>query len=436
MRAADMTLLGSGLYDVYPRLSIEGFDLESRLGFNPLVSATWSASVDQLATQGQISLFRGDATGPLGLSPFLRALTPVSYRPQAGRHFALETATVAKGAGPSGYQTVFDGRIDRAEGASGQAETQLTCRDMMGLLLNHIIEPDPPPESPDGKNGFLVPSNPLGSHLAILRATAYPNVAGVFIEQELASRPIVGLGSPDWTVIDTWVQYGGNLAEQLNQAVLQRGWSFHYRYTPLSNGAFVYYDPARSDSGANYIVQPEEVIRVLKCTIDDQDVTNVWDLLWGRGSARTRTRISDTVSIGKYGRRYGSFPEDQNGQIDTLTEAGRMLEGMLADTKDPVVELDYERLYFWPVELADKHLMIANLITTDVNLDLAVIGYTHTITPKSMRSVIRCRGTAVAARKRWRRGTDRMVHVGLDGTLGVMKEGALVLIVDDLTPPA
>lgn len=432
MRAADLALLGSNQYDAYPRISIDGYDLESRLGFNPIVSCTWTASVDQLATSAQIILFRQFQTL---ISPFWRTSQIVQYRPHAGKHVALETATVAKGAPASGYQTVFDGRIDGADGAAGPGETQLTCRDMMGSLLNRIIEPDPPPESPDGKNGFLVPSTPLISHLNSIRNTVYPAGGGSFIESELATRPIVGLGDPNWTVVETWVQFGANLAEQLNQAVLQRGWAFHYRYTPLNSGAFVFYDPGRTDTGANYTVQPEEVIRVLKCTINDQDVTNVWDLIWGRGAARTRTRLEDAASIAQFGRRYGSWPEDQAGQIATVVEANRMLEGMIADTKDPVVELDYERLYFWPVELADKHFMIANLITTDLALDLAVIGYTHSIGPKAMRTVIRTRGTAIAARRRWRRGEFRMVHVGLEDTVGVAPEGALSLTVEDLTPP-
>jgi hypothetical protein len=434
VRIGDLALLGTNLYDVYPRLAVEGCDLESALGYNPLISATWTVSADQLATQGQIVLFH--ATPFLGNQNLLSQILSggVSH---AGRYFELQTAVVAKGGTPGTYQTVFDGRIDAADGAAGQSTIQLTCRDMMACFLNRIIEPAEPPETPDGKNGFLVPSASLLNHLLTLRSTVYTSSQQSVIEQELAIRDLTSIGDPEWTVVDTWVQYGQNLAEQMNQAVLQRGWAFHYRYNegPQSTADFTIYDPGRTFTGSNYTVQPSEVIRVVRCTINDQDVTNVWDLIWGRGTARTRTRAKDDFSIFKYGRRYGSWPEDQAGQIDTLVEAERMLEGMLADTKDPIVELDYERLYFWPVELADKHHLIANGINTDVSLDLSVVGYTHTLTPKSMRTVIRTRGTAIAAKKRWKRGSPRMVHVGLDPALGIMPEHAIVLTVDDLTPP-
>lgn len=431
MRFADEALLASNLYDVYARLSIDGFLLTNQFGFNPLVSATWGASVDQLASQGQLSVARVDDL--LRFHPSFGASLA-----QAGRHFSLETATVAKGASPFPFTRVFDGRIDGAD-AGGEA-VQLTCRDMMGEYLNRTIEPPLPPETPDGKNGFLVPALPLGSHLIALRdAVLVPAVGGpTVLEQELFSRQLFGIGNPDWTVVETWVQYGASLAEQMNQAVLQRGWALRYGYQGHVDGAFIYYDPDRTNLIPDYVVQPREVIRLIRCAINDQDVTNVWDLIWGRGSARTRTRAKDDASIYKSGRRYGSWPEDQNGQIDTQVEADRMLAGMLADTQDPVVELEYERLYFWPVDLGDKQRLVANGIHTTVTLDLAVIGYTHTISSTSMRSVIRCRGTAVAAKRRWLRQRDRslLMHVALDETVGIAKEGAVAVIVDDLTPPS
>ncbi len=424
----DAYLFPTNLYDVHHRLVIDGYDLTSHLGFNPIISATWTASQDQLATQGQIVLMAAPELRPFYRSP------AVADRPAAAKHFQLEAAHTVKGSQPGYYSKVFDGRIDGVDGAAREGEVVLTCRDLMGCFLNRIIEPDEPPEAPTGKNGFLVASASLLAHLNSIRDTVYTTFAtAFFLEHEVESKPIVELSSPDWPVVDTWVQYGGNLAEQLNQVVLQRGWAFHYRYTPFAAGAFVIYDPARADTGASYTVEPQEVIRVLKCTINDQDVTNVWDLIWG--SVRTRTRTRDNLSIATYGRRYGSWPEDQAGQIDTQTEADRMLAAMLADTKDPVVELDYERIYFWPVELGDKQLMLANSIHFDVALDLAVVGYTHTIGPKSMRTVIRTRGTAIAAKKRWKRGSPRLVHVSLGPPSGVAPEGALWIPVTDLTPP-
>lgn len=423
MRAADTALLGGASYDVYWRVWLDGFLLDFSLGFDPMLSATWTASVDQLATLGDLTLAR--------IGPMLKSHTAFGQTwPQAGRHFELQTATVPKGAIPSGWQTVWDGRVDGADTGAGET-VRLTCRDMMALFLNRIIEPPVPPST---VNGFLVESQPLGNHLAAIREAVYiPAINPSFIEQRINQVPMEGIGSAEWTVQETWVEYGKNLAEQLSFATLQRGWSFHYR-SNNSAGRFVYYDPLRDTPTTDYTVQPGEVLRVTRCTINDQDVTNVWDLIYGKGAARTRIRDQDDFSIHKYGRRFGSWPEPQESAMNEAVEAERMLLSMILDTKDPIIELDYERHYFWPVELGDKHTVAANGIQTDLTLDLAVTGYTHTLTPTSMRSVIRTRGAPVAARRRWKRGVAKTVHVSLDDPTGIGHEGDEWYKVDDLTP--
>lgn len=433
-RGANRTLLASNLYDVYSRLEIDGVDIADTVGHEALVSATWTAAIDQLATQGQVNVFLGTGTGSsslYGSNPF------TEYLPKAGRYFQLYTSTVAKGDAPSTYDIVFNGRIDGADMAGQPSAVVMTCRDMMALLLNRIVEPDEPPETPDGKNGFLAPSDELISWLNATFRTVYPAFGDSFIEQRLSNTPIIGAGLVEWVVNDKWIQYGQNLAEVLAQETQQSGWNFHYRIGTLPNtiGVFMAYDPDRSSVvSAQYTVQPSEVVRILKCTINDQDVRNVWDLVWNSGASRTRSRTLDPASIGAYQRRYAKFPADAN--INTSERASAMLAGMISDTKDPIVELDYERLYFWPVELGDKHFMLANGIHTAIALDLSVVGYTHTISAKSMRTVVRCRGTAISAAKRWRRGVEGKVFVNLvgDTTAGIMPEGSLVLDVDDLTP--
>lgn len=434
-RSANQTLLGSNLYDVYWRLDVDGLPIETIVGRPALVSATWTAAIDQLATQGQLSL--GVGQGSSSASPFAQGPF-TEYLPRAGKYFNLQTATVPKGSAPGDYRTVFDGRIDGVDAAGQPGMVVLSCRDMMALWLNRIIEPDEPPESPDGKNGFLVPSDELISWVNALKNRVYPTFGASFIERRLANTVgIVGTGSAvNWVTEDTWIQYGANLAEKINEAFQQRGWAFHYGYKGFidERGNFAGYDPDRFWVLADYIVQPSEVIRILKCTINDQDVRNVWDLVWGFGANRIRSRQADPVSIDKYQRRYGKFPADAN--INSSERASAMLSAMILDTRDPVVELEYERLYFYPVELGDKQLLRANGIHHAIDLSVSVVGYTHTLTPKAMRSVIRCQGTAIAASKRWRRGTEQRVFVNLvgDTTAGIMPEGSLVLDVDDLTP--
>ncbi len=86
------------------------------------------------------------------------------------------------------------------------------------------------------------------------------------------------------------------------------------------------------------------------------------------------------VYFANYGRRHMLFSEDATSEIDSAEEAQRMLDAALLDQKDPGIEADYERLYFWPVELADKHTVFPpDARRFPAATELGVVGYTHSL---------------------------------------------------------
>jgi CHASE2 domain-containing sensor protein len=155
------------------------------------------------------------------------------------------------------------------------------------------------------------------------------------------------------------------------------------------------------------------------------------------GESRARLSVSDDASIAAYGRRYMLFSEDATSEIDTAVEAGRMLEGALADLKDAEVTLDYERSYLQGVELGDEHVIPANPRKHPV-LTVGVIGYSHALDWRpsgTFRSVIRTERRSLAAKVRWRKLDPKMVFVSLLEPVGMADEGATWYQVADLTPP-
>jgi hypothetical protein len=94
------------------------------------------------------------------------------------------------------------------------------------------------------------------------------------------------------------------------------------------------------------------MFRILKLAAGTVDTRNVVELIYGAGP-RFRVKDEDLDSIERYGRKYEMLTESKTSQIDEAIEAERMLAGALRQQKDPVIEFDYERFYYWPVQLCD-----------------------------------------------------------------------------------
>jgi hypothetical protein len=427
VRPIPSAFIGTPRYTVHARLLVDGINLTDAMGgFNPVTAAQWSLQADQLAASGSITLQRWDPTRFYHVSPFHNAATRLGdAAPEPGKRFALQTAETVQGATPpeSSYEDVFEGYIDAVD--VGGSAVVLTCRDRMALLQDRIIEPG------DDYYGFTAPEQSMGATIAQIVAT----LSGA----EEALVTLVADGNPDWTVIAHAQQAGISVAEAIHQVCLQRGWAFHYRYVADggNTAAFVYYDPERDAGlGDEYTVTAGEVLGYPSLRVGPvTEIRNVIELIYGE--ARERLLVTDAESIALYGRRYMLFSEDANSQIDTVTEAQRMLDGALADLKDADVEAKYTRLYFPWVDLTDRHILDIDAYRNR-ELDTRVTGYAHSLDFRKdgqHRSTITLRSQSIAARKRWLRTEPRRVLVSTTAPVGIAPQGTIHVQVADRTLP-
>lgn len=405
-------------YDVYGRLAINGSLLKDLLGVDPLVAATWTAAVDAITASGTLTLALGQ--GSQSTSPHMSSslLALADCQPRAGQKFALETATVPKGATPTGsdWRRVFDGEIDASD-VAGEA-TVLSCRDMLCVAADTQIEPGT-------EYGFAAGGTDMLTTLADIQAAVaiYAPDAGIG-----GSLPLYHLSDPEWSVVAYWQQAGMSLAEAWQRVVLQRGWAIGWRYPAgLTTGAVQTYDPVRADQDSAFPFSHGDVIRFSRFSTDRTEVRNFIALQWGADRAIAST-AGDGESIGLYGRRYMLFTEDATSEIDTEDEANRMLAAAHRDQSNPTHLVDYERFYCWPVELGDNQTLAPDGVRHDTALALNVVGYTHALDfrPRGQfRSTIRTLGHSVAVRRKWRQVTPRMVHAATTAPAGVAPERAL-----------
>ncbi len=419
---ADLALLHTGHYDVHARLSVGGVELSTLLGYQPLVSATWTASSDAPTVQGRITVHRGEAAGqslsPLMLNSPFNTGGPRLY---PGEPFFLETATVAKGGaivdggiGNNLYH-VLDGWIDRVE-LTGEGIV-LDVRDTTAPLNDTWIEYGT-------SGGFATGAQGGTAELRDMMNIVVTKVFGPGVHNIL--------GTISTFQVNHYIQTPMPVMEALRRLALLIGWDFRTYYTLTQQPVLTLRDPARESSVVVYTMGPTEYLDVRALTIDRNDVRNVIEVFYPPN--RGRVNVPDTVSIANYGRRYMLISEDQSSGIKTELEALFMAQAALSDLKDPIAEQEIERHYFWPVELMDRYLFLANGVHYDQNHAWAVTGYTHTLNPDgTARTTIRTRGKPIAAASEWRRGKQRMVHVSIGDPVGVPFQGATWFKVADRT---
>jgi hypothetical protein len=395
----ELDLIQSDHFETYCRLIIDGTLVESVLGYDPLLSATWSADLDQLVQQATFRLHLGldaESTSPLvSLAPTLdgRALFDV------GRRIALQTACIEPGgiADTGDWHTVFDGVIDEYDPASEPEDDvlTLTARDLMSVVLQDWIEESVPTagglmatvlhELFDGREFGFTPT-------LFGQTNIFFTVVGDPLFEILPSPPNIG---------------PGNRLEIMREIGLANGWDLRGRFGTGIYGADVfvltYYDPDRTKSTPDWTFDASKYYQVTALQVSRNTVRNVLKVTVN-DSARTTVEDADHASIDLYGRAFIEFSELGIGSyINTSEEGFNLLLYAKSDLSQPKATMEVPLPYFWPLELNDLVRFPANSVHHDTDLTLAVTGFTHILSEDGDAStVIQTRGRPAAANRDWR----------------------------------
>jgi hypothetical protein len=131
---------------------------------------------------------------------------------------------------------------------------------------------------------------------------------------------------------------------------------------------------------------------------DLSDIRNALDLRWGDNEI-----LNDVIpdSVEKYGRRFMRLPLDKTTNIDTLAEAERMWDAIMADLSEPFADATVLMRYFWMVKLCDLFRFVANNVHHSEDLDLAVVAYEHTIEDGDGITLLTVRGKPAGPSRRF-----------------------------------
>jgi hypothetical protein len=218
--------------------------------------------------------------------------------------------------------------------------------------------------------------------------------------------------SPAW-LIRYYKQSRTGVWLAIRALVDQIGWDLRYKFNAgLGDYRLELNDVPRSATIPNREFRADERFRLSRLETKLEGIRNVVRVIFRDSQdldpslipRRKVVEVVDSTSVSKYGRRFMEVGEGKTTNIDTTSEATTFANIMLADLKDPVAELEVEMPFFPFVELGDLYRFKADGVHSDVDQDLAVVSYSHSMTsgerPKAT-TTITCRGKPSGGYRRW-----------------------------------
>lgn len=350
---------------------------------------SWSASVDQPIAEARISLRRDNGT-TASLSPFRgdSTLNVGGSAIDSGRDIRISPATVARGSTPvaGDYKPLFLGKTARLD--FGEPNMQVLARDQGGTLVRAQIKEESTFESEAGE--------PLEDVLQDLLDAWAPSVT--------LYTPV----SPGFTV--TSIKWGrGSLFEAMRTAVGEIGWDIRYLWDDgTSSFRLTLFEPDRTKTAPDWTYAKNRV-QVRQLSIDPDSIRNNIDVSYLDAASGNRLTVNrnDPTSIARFGEQWMLIELADDNPISTDGEATALAEAALADLAWPIAEMSVEVPFFWPVELGDLIRFTANDVHMDDDIDLAVTGYSHSITTTQARTVIAVRGKPAGFYRHWLKPVER-----------------------------
>lgn len=324
------------------------------------------------------------------------------------------------------WRPFFSGRIDRANPDADAGELTLDLRDVMCDVLDTWMEPTI-------NAGFTLPESEIVELLGGLLGSmafllGYP-VSRVDLNN--SPWPFVTIGDPNMHVTGFTVDPGPTLL-LLREIGLLNGWDLRGRWGTSEQGpdtyVLTYYEPDRGLTGFQYMLPIDRQYALRALTKDRSEVRNVVEVtpasIAVNDADRVPVKVSDALSILKYGRAYLGISEDAKSRIRTVAQATVLANAILSDTKEPKVMADVETPFLPFVEINDVIKLPANGLQHDTDLVVSVSGYTHTITPEGAVTVLRTRDLPAAANREWRALPQKMEFFSSRNPSGDAPEGA------------
>lgn len=359
-------------------------------------SVEWSESVDDNFATATVELryqVRDHNASPYVLD------TRWSGHLAVGRRLVIKAAVMPDrypvAAGLAIYQvTVFDGQIDALDFRDDGTAT-LNARDRLGAeLSDRWVEQD------------AVYGSEAGTDLE--------DVLDDLWTASLTPDPAPSLEvpvTPGWALTE-YNQQKTSLMQATSALVEQIGWDLRPRWHAASSSfRWTLTEPDRGATAGDetWTFKGRDYRTIPRAGITLEHVRNVIEVWYIDGTTNTGATLKpqavvelDAASIAAYGRRWMEVTEGSSSNVDSAAEAQDMAQAILADLKDPELDVQVELLLlFWPVEIGDFYALEPDNIRWTTTQYLGVTGYTHRADDQGCRTTLTLSGKPRAGRQRW-----------------------------------
>jgi hypothetical protein len=438
-------LLAAGHFEVWARLYLPDPTAADRTVADSLVATmggdgdkllrgTISESLDAPVMSAEFTVARG-ATASVSFAPLIgaSALNANGTLLRPATAVRLTVACVAPETTPvdADFVELFTGRVDTVDFAGDPDGIVLHCRDTWSRALDLVRPTGAKFGTEAGRRADLVIWDILTAFvLADLPDLTFGDATVGSSTSDTIYVPV----DPTFLATETWWD-AGSVLEQMRSYAQFMGWDLRGRYTADGTFPLTLYEPARTTTTADATFGPDEYTAVPQGAIDLSDVRNVVEVLYPPDYQGVE--VFDEASLEAYGYRFMRLPEDRASAIDTESQATDMADAILADLKDPPLDMTVETLLFWPAQLNDYYTFAANGELWDVDQSAAVLALTHTLEGGHGATSFTLKGKPCAAYRAWLGGERRRVHTALTDppTTGEFPEGTIWCKTSDVSFP-
>lgn len=274
------------------------------------------------------------------------------------------------------WREIFDGYIDKVSVTGRDSNAiNVECRDLGALLIDTDIEVVRQYGSSGGTAVETVMQSILDDNFGAGVITLYTPV------------------SPNW-FLHEFSQKLTSVMDAIRTLAKQIGYEVRYLYDANNVLRLTFYAPDRAKLAIDYGLAPTVYTDIDSLDIDEADVRNAWTVEYiDRVTGNKLTAIATSApSIAQYKRRPAKIAYGYSSNIDSATEAQKMVDAALSDTAFPKA-LEVVNTPYWPlVDIADVVALVANMEHYDTDQQRAVVSYSHDLRDGDGTTVLTTRG--------------------------------------------
>lgn len=338
---------------------------------------------DQAVVTASVTFWRED--NGVTTAPFMSDPAPIF----PGRAIEIQVAVVQAGDSvlTEDWEPIFRGTIDDTGWGGQGAEVTVPARGKGRNLIKSFIRTEQ-------NYGNIPGTEPVQNVIQAILDDVF-GVGGVELDV---------VGDPDLGILE-YTQKRESVQSAIQALVDLNGWVARYVWNEAyQDWRLTLYEPDRAKTTPDHVFGPADYLEVTELDLSTADIRNEVEVLYS--DEVNSVVVVDSDSIAEFGgpnddADYFFLDVREDPQINTLAKATALAVAILSDLSQPRAVQVTKNAFFPFVELGDLYRFTANDVHYNTDQDMAVTGYSHSVSRDGAFTTLRVRGTPSGGASRW-----------------------------------